>query len=317
MVYTTQRNNDSGTLLQRYLEQSIGPILTKRYPALHGASGEDVPINTGLEVGVQELVEEVMSERGSADLVDFAADDFPTVDVDLQERRFPLKVYGVAFRYNDREILTAERRGKISLRDARIRAARRKLETKINYVVYYGERRVEGFTGLLNNPDVPSQTLTAVNYYSQTPDTVARMLFDIVNAVDEETNMVEEANVLLVPNTFYNYIATTRMGDGSDTTILQFFLQNMPSIRAVRRRNELRADMLQSHGIENDGNHERIVVMSLSPETLQRFVEPVQVTQPLRLSLMNWTVGMYTVTSPVIVHYPKALRYVRIKRRGA
>lgn len=309
-------DNSSGIYLTRYLEQVMPRIYEKRYPALHGSNGEDVPINPSLEVGAQELVEEFMNERGSADLIDFAADDFPTVDIDMQERRFPVKVYGSSFRYNEREIAAAARHPRFNLRERRITAARRKIEVLTNKVTYYGEPRVPGFYGLLNNPSVPTDTIDDVNFYTDaTPDELCQLVFDITNRTDEETNMVEETSVVIVPNTLYNYMISKRVTDGNDKTVLQYVMENSPYIKSIRRRNELRADMLFENGVEANDNYERILAYSVNSELLERFVEPIQVTQPLRLTVMNWVIAMFTVVSPVIIHYPLAMRYTRILKR--
>lgn len=313
-----RKNDDtrSGLYLQRHLEQVMPKVYEKRYPKLHASNGEDLPINTSLEVGATELVEEALHQRGTADMISFDSDDYPTVDISMEEKRFPVQAYGTAIRYNDRELSVSARSGR-QLRERRLAAARYYLEEKINRVAYFGEPRVPGFTGLLNNPSVPIETIDDINFYDEaTPDELAQVFFDIANATDEETNMVEETNILLVPNKLYNYMQSKRMTDGDSSTVLSFILEKSPYIKAIRRRNELNNSFLVENGVENDEDYDRIISYSLNPDTCERYIEPIQLTAPLRLSLHNWTVGMFTVTSPAIMHYPSALRYTRILSKG-
>jgi hypothetical protein len=92
--------------------------------------------------------------------------------------------------------------------------------------VYAGFARY-GTTGLLNNPDVTIGAATG-NFSALTPD---QILADINNAIlaawaAAEYDLDAIPNHILLPYEQYNYLATTRIGQLAEKTILTFLLEN-------------------------------------------------------------------------------------------
>lgn len=90
-------------------------------------------------------------------------------------------------------------------------------------VAYLGDS-ARGVTGLFNNANVP-ETTTTVDWATATGIDKFKMLNEQLNNVYETTKQVHIPNMLLVPQNVWQYLGEP-MHDGTDTTVLEYFLKN-------------------------------------------------------------------------------------------
>lgn len=92
-----------------------------------------------------------------------------------------------------------------------------------------------GTTGLLNNPDVTvtdaasnGQTSPSTKFKDKTPDQILADINDAILAAWEQAGYDLDAipNHIVMPYEQYNYLATTRVSDLAEKTILTFLLDN-------------------------------------------------------------------------------------------
>ncbi len=173
---------------------------------------------------------------GAAKLINNYAKDLPRADVGGKEVTIPVKEAGTSYGYTVKEIAASQLTGR-SLDQQRANASRRSVEELINDIAFNG-RTDAGLPGFLSNPNIP--TVTVVNgaggtpqWTTKTPDEILFDINDLFGDIFENTKMKERADTLLLPPTNWNYIASTPRASNSDTTILQYIVQNSPFLNSV------------------------------------------------------------------------------------
>lgn len=230
-------NLDAGgdIFFARQLEFIQAKIYEYEYPALK--SFQLIPINYDVPAGAEYVTATQFQAVGRARIIDSYADDLPESGVLGTQLTNPVQGIGTSYRYSHQEIRAAQMANlSLSLRLAE--AARRANDQMVDNLAFFGNPAV-GMTGLLNNPNVPTQTVpadgtgTSTEWTTKSPDQILRDMNLIVNQVVVQSNEVEMPNALLLPLAQYTLIASTPRSSTSDTTILNYFLMNNPFIREV------------------------------------------------------------------------------------
>jgi len=173
---------------------------------------------------------------GAAKLINNYAKDLPRVDVGGKEITIPVKDLGASYGYNIKEIAASQSTGR-SLDQIRANAVRRAIEESINEIAFNGNADA-GLPGFLSNPNIPSVTVVngaggTPQWTTKTPDEILFDVNDLFGDIFENTKMKERADTLLLPPTNWNYIASTPRASNSDTTILQWLVQNSPFLSST------------------------------------------------------------------------------------
>ena len=83
----------------------------------------------------------------------------------------------------------------------------------------------KGWTGLINDPQVPTANVAATGtasstlWANKTPDVISRDIWEAVNAVESQTAETHTATTVALPTAKLRYIEQTRMTDGSGRII--------------------------------------------------------------------------------------------------
>ena len=124
-----------------------------------------------------------------------------------------------------------------SLDQQRANASRRAVEEEINDIAFNGRADAD-LPGFLSNPNIP--TITVVDgagasalWVDKTPDEILFDINDLFGDIFENTKMKERGDTLLLPPAQWNYIASTPRASNSDTTILQYVVQNSPFLASM------------------------------------------------------------------------------------
>jgi len=104
--------------------------------------------------------------------------------------------------------------------------------------VAFNGRADADLPGFLSNPNIPTITVvdgasTSPLWVNKTPDEILFDINDLFGDVFENTKMKERADTLLLPPAQWNYIASTPRASNSDTTILQYIVQNSPFLSSM------------------------------------------------------------------------------------
>lgn len=231
---------DTTAFFQRQVESIKAKSFDVQYPELKARSLFPVSYEAG--PGAQTIVYYQYNQVGLAQVIAAYADDLPRADITGQEFVSRVKSIGNSYGYNIQEIRTAALAG-LPLQQRKANAARRANLQKENKIAFFGDA-THGIDGFLSNPNVSIYTVPAgvslsTLWVNKTPDEVLKDLNAIVHKIVEVTKGVEAPNTLLLPIRQYNYIASTRVGTNTDTTIMQFFLKNNGYISTIEWVNEL------------------------------------------------------------------------------
>lgn len=167
----------------------------------------------------------------------------------------------------------------------------------------------KGWTGFTNNTSVSSAQVANDGtgpsrlWSAKTPDLILRDINDALTAVEIGTSETHIANTLVLPTSRYNYIATTRVGQG-DGTILTFLLANNVAGEALT--------ILKSRELETagTGSTTRMIAYDNNPQVL-KFMLPGahQFLSPFQKSSLVYEVGGLMNVGGLDMRLPKAVVY--------
>ena len=224
---------NGGALLQSELEKKDNVI---RQPLTSFTYSRDIPMRVG--GGWAEFVSAMNVgygvTGGSEDGLVHAggANGIPMVQANFDKGLFKTHIFSIGMRIMwvdmQREKLTGRSLESI-LRDG-IRMA---YDKHMDANVYVGIKRY-GSTGLINNPEVTTANAASTGaggsskFKDKTPDQILQDINDAILAVWETAEYDRDAvpNHIIMPYEQINYLATTKVTELAEKTILQFLLDN-------------------------------------------------------------------------------------------
>jgi hypothetical protein len=196
-----------------------------------------IPISTEAGEGALSITYAQFEEVGLARIIESYADDLPRADIRGKEFTQLVKSVGASYGYSVQEIRAAVYVGR-SLTQRQANAARRANDQKINRLAWFGDQTYQ-ILGMLNNANIPIGTVlndgtgSTTQWVNKTPDQILYDMNTLANSIPFVTKGVEMPNTLLLPVAQYTLIASTPRSVTSDTTILEYFIQNNPFITTV------------------------------------------------------------------------------------
>ncbi|RHR49626.1 DUF2184 domain-containing protein [Clostridium sp. AF18-27] len=224
---------NGGAFLSSELEKRDNTI---RQPLTSFTYGRDIPVRVG--GGWAEFVSAMNVDYGvtggSEDGPVHAggANGIPMVQANFDKGLFKTHVFSVGMRIMwvdmQREKLTGRSLESI-LRDG----IRTTYDKHMDANTYVGIKRY-GSTGLINNPNVVTANATgtgaesSTKFKDKTPDQILQDINDAILAVWAEAEYDRDAvpNHIIMPYEQINYLATTKVTELAEKTILQFLLDN-------------------------------------------------------------------------------------------
>lgn len=224
---------NNGAFLQSELEKRDNTI---RQPLTSFTYGRDIPMRVGggwaefisamnVEYGVTGGSEDGLVQAGGANGI-------PMIQANFDKGLFKTHIFSIGMRIMwvdmQREKLTGRSLESI-LRDG-IRMA---YDKHMDANIYAGIKKY-GSTGLLNNPNVTAAnaagtgTSGSTKFVDKTPDQILKDVNDAILAVWATAEYDRDAvpNHIIMPYEQINYLATTKVTDLAEKTILQFLLDN-------------------------------------------------------------------------------------------
>lgn len=268
-----------------------------------------VPLDTSVSPGAETVTYRQYEALGFAKLISDYAKDWPTSNAVAREFTSKVKSIGSSYEYSFQEMRAAQFSG-VPLAQAKANAARVAIEQKHDDLIQTGDS-AQGLLGFLNQSNtttfsVPNGASGTATWASKTPDEIVADMHDIVNGIATankgRADMVP--NALLLPLAQYALVASRRMGDGSNVTILQHFLESNPYFSGGRGT----VDAWHILSTAGSGGT-RMVAYRRDPECLQ-YIAPVvfeqfapQVEGAVTKTLCHGRSG------GVVVYYPTTISY--------
>lgn len=266
-----------------------------------------IPISTEAGEGAQSITYAQFEETGFARVIESYADDLPRADIKGKEFTSPVKSIGVSYGYSVQEIRAAIYVGR-SLTQRQANAARRANDQKINRLAWFGDNTYR-ILGLINNTNIPANFVpndgagATTEWVNKTPDQILRDLNQVTNSIVSLTKGVEMPNTVLLPVAQYTLIASTPRSSVSDTTILEYFIQNNPFITTVDWVPELAGAGPEVDDVATD----IFIAYDKNPDKLTMEI-PMPFTQyPPQERGLEFVVPCESRYGGIIVYYPLSL----------
>ena len=225
---------------QVFFARQLEHVKAKSYDVQHAdlVARQLFPVTGEAGPAVDTITYTTYDMVGSARIISHYADDLPRADVYGRETTIPVRSVGTSFGYNRNEILQAQLVGS-PLDQRRANAAQRAWEEVVDDIAWNGSAK-DGLIGILTHPNIPTfASTTAGGWLADTPDNIIADCNALVAQMAVSTKMKETPDTLLLPIAEYNHINGTPRASNSDTTIMQFILQNVEGISIIKKVNEL------------------------------------------------------------------------------
>lgn len=240
-ILSQRLDANENIFFQRQLEYIKSQTYDIKYPALKAR--ELFPVSYEAGPAAKTITYRQFDQVGMAKIIANYSKDFNRVDITGKEFTANVRSLGDSYAYNFQEIRSAALTG-MPLQQSRANAARRAILQLENQIALQGDAD-HNLSGFLTNPNITTTVVAndgdagSTLWADKTPDQIIRDMNALVNGVVATTKGVETPNVLLLPIDQYTFISATPRSSTSDTTILQYFLNNNPFIQVVDWLNEL------------------------------------------------------------------------------
>lgn len=274
--------------------------------------------------GKRTITYSVFDKVGQAKLVGNMADDLPRADVSGRQVTIPVKVLGISFGYDIQEIQSSQVAGGLPLDQRRSDAAARGMEESINTIGFNGEGDLltsdGALPGLFNNPYVPRAAVADgasgdTRWSTKTPDEILADINTLFSTINVDSKLIERPNTLLLPVAHYNFINSTPRSSVSDTTILQYVVNNsqfISSAEDIMPINELAGavtiiNTFVPGGITGNDSDDLMIAYDRSADKLE-FEIPVELTfLPVQERGLTFIVPAYSNIAGLNIYFPGSM----------
>ena len=271
-------------------------VLKKPYPAIRYA--EMIPVDTSANPFALSVTHFAQDSVGKAKFMNGKGDDVPLVNIKGSKFEQTVNMAGVGYSFSLEEIGAAQQLGTNLSADG-AEAARMAYEQFVDEVAFVGDAAL-GIEGLYNMTGITSSAAGAT-FAASTPDAILAIINTALTGIFTSTQGIELADTIVLPLAEFSRIATVRLADGSDTTILDF----------VRRANIYTVQTGQPLNIFADRRlTTKMVVYRRDPQVLKMHMPmPLRFIAPQAVNLEVKVLGMFRF-APVNIRRPGAVRYV-------
>ncbi len=256
------------------------------------------PVDSSIPAGVKSITYWVQDKAGEAKWINTGAKDLPRVDIAGKEVTLPVHWAADSFAYNIGEIESARFAG-VPLEQAKANAARRVLEELLNETCWFGNDK-NGLIGFFSSgTGIPSAAAPNQPWSTATPDEIISDVNKLFSDIVVNTKEKEQANMLGLPTSQYNYLANTRLTDTNET-IMQYLIKNSPWITGPN-------NIVSIPELKDDGSgEEKIIAWTLNPDKIEQKIPQDIVFHPVQRIGLEWVVDVTVVYGGLHIRYPKS-----------
>lgn len=238
--------------------------------------------------------------------------DMPYADISTVQFLQENYLAGIGYQWHRSELEQASMMGR-NLGSEKARAARTVADAKIYSIAMRGDTS-KNITGLVNNANVPAANVPADGtgssrlFADKTPDQINRDVNAVLNAPFNSTLETKRANTLLLPTTRLQYMASTRIGSNSDTTILKFVRENNSyTLETGQALNIIGTRELETAGASSTA---RMMAYANARDVVQLYLPgPHEFFEPFQKGAFTWEIpGLFNIGG-VEFRRPKGAAY--------
>ena len=303
-----------------YIKPKTYDILYPEYKAFRL-----MPVSTEAGPGAQVIVYRSYNTVGLMKIISNYADDLPRADTYGAEFFTPVRSLGVSYGYNLQEIRGAQLAG-LPLQQRKANAAMRAYQQAVNRIAWFArpsDKQYAGLTGLLYNLNITKTTASTgagsgkvqwnqVGQGVKTPDEILIDLNFLPITIIDQSKGLHAPDTLCLPPRQWGYIASTPRSTISDTTILQFFLKNNPSITTVEWVNELKdlsplPSTVTSETTAGSGTGNIMIAYKKDPDMFTLEIPQMFEQLPVQERNLEYVIPCHARIGGVIVPYPLSM----------
>ena len=176
-----------------------------------------------------------MDGAAVAEFVGTKSLNVPIAEIGTDKITVPVELGATGYEYSDEELRQAIQL-KRALPQLKSNTARRAYEELAQRVAMIGDT-THNLPGFINNTNVTAATVvnpgSGTEWVNKTPNQILFDINDLMGDIFVDTLQVERPNTLLLPTSQWNYIAGTPRSDNSDTTLLQWLINNSPYLTSA------------------------------------------------------------------------------------
>lgn len=245
-----------------------------------------LPINRSVPIGKNEYTMRIMDKVGQAEVMAEDVDTMPDVETSTTEKSMTFFTIGLGYKYTQTEIQYAMANG-VPLVATKAMLCREGIERKINDVALIGDvkahARSGGLKGLLNTTDSGILTYTAstgsgsgttVLGSGKSADEVLADLHGMTNQPWVGSKGLFSVNSLLLPLSTKTELAARRVGDGTNGSILSYFLGSNQFIKSESQITGLwQLESAAGAGTTGSWVGKRAIAYRADPAALEFFIQ--------------------------------------------
>ena len=208
--------------LARQLELIREETYSRKYEPLK--SRVHFPLDFSGGPGLEAITHRMIDRFGKAAL----GLGYPRVDIRQREFTTPVRHITDSFEYSVQELQKAMR-ANLPLGSYKAMAAQDAAMHLADRLAYLGDDD-SGLLGAFTHPNVPIKIAGVQINSNFTPDQIIDLYNETINFIENETNGMARANVVLQSTKAFTYISTTPRQSDSDTTILEYLRKAHPAV---------------------------------------------------------------------------------------
>jgi hypothetical protein len=301
MMQFTHLDAAESAFFERELERIKSQTFDIEYPNL--MADRWIPVSREIDPGNSTWTYQQFDRHGVAKVVSDWATDFPNAEVEGVEFSQAIRTVGASYSWTVKEIRASQVAGK-QLNARKASACRRMIAEKLDDIACFGDANNGIATGALNDPDVTDTNATNSGWPVSTQAERDAVVSDVSAAYQrilDNTLGLHRMNTLLLPTAQHAKLATTRYSDASDTTILNYMLQNFPGLMTIEPWYRLDTA---------DVGTPRALAYELSSNNLFQELAVEFEELPPQERGASFLVHCMGTTGGAAVPYPKALEYI-------
>lgn len=272
-------------------------VLTRPYPQIKYS--RLIPVDTSANPFAMSVTHFAQDSAGHAKFINGKGDNIPLVNITGSKFEQTVNMAGVGYSFSLEEIGAAQMMG-LNLSNDGAAAARLAYEQFVDAVAFTGdtEINVEGFY----NMSGITTAAAGATFAASTPDAVLAIINTALTAIETTSLGVDVADTIILPLKA-GATMERRLGDGSDTTILDFIM------RANRYTRQTGLPLTIEFDWRLDALN-KMVVYRRDPQVLKMHMPmPLRFIPPQSVNLEIKVLGMFRF-APVNIRRPAAVRYI-------
>lgn len=250
-------DNTQSIWMLRGLQQIEAKMYEQPYGPFRAA--ELMPIESNIALGAMSWGYRRITRRGKSKWITTRSMDLEPVQANSKLELFPMRKHGLFADWTIDDVWAGTLSGEPLPAELSI-AARRGIDQFNNSVFISGDTEV-GLTGFINDPVIDQGNATNGSWATATGDDIIQDISDAFLDVWDQSEETFMPDSIALPRAQWARIKTTARTSGTDTTILQYVLDNVEGLKNITPLKECKNGGL-------GGAIDRLVVYKKDPEVL-------------------------------------------------